>query len=78
MKTTGAATKISTWISHLSTKKKQVNVFLRVKIVIAINFWDKKVIFILFYVKDVNKTVPYYFTIKPVFWETSLSKKVTY
>ena len=40
--------------------KKQVNEFIRVKIVIIINFWDEKVIFILFYVKDVNKTVPYY------------------
>ena len=41
-------------------KGKQVNEFIRVKIVIIINFWDEKVIFILFYVKDVNKTVPYY------------------
>ena len=41
-------------------KKKQVNKFIRVKIVIVIDFWDEKVNFILFYVKDVNKTVPYY------------------
>ena len=41
-------------------KKKQVNEFIRVKIVIIINFWDEKVILILFYVKDVNKIVPYY------------------
>ena len=35
--------------------KKQVNEFVRVKCVIILNFQDEKVIF---YAKDVNKTVP--------------------
>ena len=39
-------------------KKKQVNEFIRVKIVIILNFCNKKVIFAVFYVKDVNKSVP--------------------
>ena len=39
-------------------KKKQVNEFIRVKIVIILNFRNKKVIFAVFYVKDVNKSVP--------------------
>ena len=39
-------------------KKKQLNKFMRVKIVIVLNFRNKKVIFIGFYVKDVNKSVP--------------------
>ena len=39
-------------------KKKQLNKFMRVKIVIVLNFRNEKVIFIAFYVKDVNKSVP--------------------
>ena len=39
-------------------KKKQLNKFMRVKIVIVLNFRNEKVIFIGFYVKDVNKSVP--------------------
>ena len=39
---------------------RKVNEFIRVKIVFIINLWDEKVAFILFYAKDVNKTVPYY------------------
>ena len=31
---------------------------MRVKIVIVLNFRNEKVIFIAFYVKDVNKSVP--------------------
>ena len=40
------------------SKKKQLNEFMRVKIVIVLNFRNEKVIFIAFYVKDVNKSVP--------------------
>ena len=39
-------------------KKKLVNEFVRVKNVIVLNFCNEKVIFIVFYVKDVNKSVP--------------------
>ena len=39
-------------------KKKQLNKFMRVKIVIVLHFRNEKVIFIAFYVKDVNKSVP--------------------
>ena len=38
--------------------KKQVNEFIKVKIVIKANFCLEKVIFIVSYVKDVNKSVP--------------------
>ena len=37
---------------------KQVNKFSKVKIVIKINSHIEKVIFIVYYVKDVNKSVP--------------------
>ena len=40
--------------------KKQVNEFIRVKIVIMLNFRDEKVIFIAFCVNYMNKTVPQY------------------
>ena len=40
--------------------KKQVNEFIRVKIVIMLNFRDEKVIFIVFCVNYMNKTVPQY------------------
>ena len=39
-------------------KKEQVNEFVRVKAVIILNFCTKKIIFVVFYVKDVNKSVP--------------------
>ena len=39
-------------------EKKQVHEFIRVKVVTILNFRYEKVDFILFYVKDVNKTVP--------------------
>ena len=39
--------------------KKQANEFIIVKIVLKLNFRIEKVIFIVFYVKDVNKSVPY-------------------
>ena len=42
----------------ISFFKKQANEFIRVKVVIILNFQDEKVYFIVFYVKDVNKTVP--------------------
>ena len=37
---------------------KQVNKFNKVKIVIKINFHIEKAILIVYYVKDVNKSVP--------------------
>ena len=37
-----------------------------------------KVTFIVFYVKDVNKSVPYYQQLKPVYGWISHTKKVTY
>ena len=40
------------------SKKKQLNEFMRVKIVVVLNFRNENVIFIAFYVKDVNKSVP--------------------
>ena len=42
----------------ISFFKKQANEFISVKVVIILNFQDEKVYFIVFYVKDVNKTVP--------------------
>ena len=39
-------------------KKKQVNEFFRVKTVIILNFRNEKIIFLVFYVDDVNKSVP--------------------
>ena len=66
----GAATQIFKWMSHFSTtgvikptnllrffKNKQVNELIRVKIVIILSFRKEKVIFMIFYVKDVNKSV---------------------
>ena len=38
-------------------KKKQVNKLIGVKTVITLNFRNKKIIFVVFYVKDVNKLV---------------------
>ena len=37
---------------------RKTNEFIRVKIVIILIFRNEKVIFVVFYVKDVNKTVP--------------------
>ena len=56
-------------------KKKQVNEFIRVKIVIILNFRNKKVIFVVFYVKDVNKSVPWYQYLRPVFEKFHWLKK---
>ena len=39
-------------------KKKQVNEFIRVKIIIILNFHNGKVVSIVFYVKGVNKSLP--------------------
>ena len=39
-------------------KNKQVNELVRVKIVMILNLRNEKVAFIVFYVKDVNKSVP--------------------
>ena len=39
-------------------KKEQVNEIIRTKIVIILNFCNEKVISIVFYVKDINKSVP--------------------
>ena len=39
-------------------KNKQVNELVRVKIVMILNLCNEKVAFIVFYVKDVNKSVP--------------------
>ena len=47
---------------------KKVNEFMRVKVVIMLNLRDEKVIFIAFYVNDLNKTVPSYQLLKPVFF----------
>ena len=33
-----------------------------------LNFYYEKVIFIVFYIKDMNKSVPYYQKLKPVFF----------
>ena len=38
--------------------KKQVNEFIRVKIIIILNFHNGKVVSIVFYVKEVNKSLP--------------------
>ena len=51
--------------------KKQVNEFIVVKIAIKINFRIEKVIFIVSYVKDVNKLVPE----NPFYEEFHLLKK---
>ena len=70
MKKAGTVTKLFKWIGHLLTTaiiktaksislfKKKINEYIRVKIVIILNFQDGKVVFIVFYVKDVNKIVP--------------------
>ena len=42
-----------------------------------LNFCMKKVTFIVFMLKIVNKSVPYYEQLKPVFLGISLTKKVT-
>ena len=42
----------------ISFFKKHVNEFIRVKIVIILRFQYEKAIFIVFYIKEVNKTVP--------------------
>ena len=47
------------------------------RIVITLNFQDKEVIFIVFYVKYVNKAVPLPI-IETCFWEISLTKKDTH
>ena len=39
-------------------KKKGVNEFIKVKIVVILNFCNEKVIFVVFYVKNMNKLVP--------------------
>ena len=39
-------------------QEKQLTEFIRVKIVIILIFRNEKVISVVFYVKDVNKTVP--------------------
>ena len=39
-------------------KKMQINEFIRVKTVIILNLCNKKIIFAVVYIKDVNKSVP--------------------
>ena len=39
-------------------KKKGANEFIKVKIVVILNFCYEKVIFVVFYVKNMNKLVP--------------------
>ena len=50
---------------------KQVNKFSKVKIVIKINFNIEKVIFIVYYVKDVNKSVTLISILKTSFLRNS-------
>ena len=47
-----------TKLSSFFKKKKQVNEFIRVKIIIILNFHNGKVVSIVFYVKGVNKSLP--------------------
>ena len=47
-----------TKLSSFLKKKKQVNEFIRVKIIIILNFHNGKVVSIVFYVKGVNKSLP--------------------
>ena len=47
-----------TKLSSFFLKKKQVNEFIRVKIIIILNFHNGKVVSIVFYVKGVNKSLP--------------------
>ena len=58
-------------------KKKQENEIIWMELVNLLNFSNKKVVFIAFNMKDVNKLLPYYQQLTPVFWEISLTKKVT-
>ena len=50
---------------------KQVNKFSKVKIVIKINFNIEKVIFIVYYVKDVNKSATLISILKTSFLRNS-------
>ena len=47
-----------TKLSSFFFLKKQVNEFIRVKIIIILNFHNGKVVSIVFYVKGVNKSLP--------------------
>ena len=57
--------------------KKYEKEIIWIKLVITLNFCDN-FFYTVFHVKDVNKWVPYYQQWKPVSWEISLTKKVTY
>ena len=59
-------------------EKKQENKFIWVILVNILNFCNEKVILIDFDIKVVDKLVPYYQQLNRVFWEVSLTKKVTY
>ena len=43
-----------------SSQKKQKNEFICVKLVIMLIFGNEKVLFIIFFVKDLDKSLPYY------------------
>ena len=48
-------------------QKKEENEFISIKLAAMLNCGNEKVNFVVFHVKDVNKLVPYYRFLKPVF-----------